>query len=164
MKRRSFSKFFLLIGLITGIILLNLHCGNGEEAETATEPAETADPMQNKGIGPISNVELGPIDAAQVAQGTQVFQTKCSACHKLDERVVGPPLGGVTRRRSPEWIMNLILNTNEMVEKDPIVQDMIAVYYTKMTFQNVTEPEARALLEYMRKYDSDHPQAGADMQ
>ncbi len=115
---------------------------------------EGVDPLQNKGIGPIKNVEIGSVDAALANRGEKIFDVKCLACHKLDEKVVGPPLSGVTRRRSPEWIMNMIMNTNEMVEKDPIVKGMIAEYMVKMTFQDISEEkDARAILEYFRRAD-----------
>lgn len=111
------------------------------------------DPLKNKGIGPIKSLTLSAIDEKLATDGEKIFATKCSACHKFDEKVVGPPLAGVTKRRSPEWIMNMILNTNEMVEKDPIVKSMIAEYMTKMTFQDVSQQDARAILEYFRKHD-----------
>lgn len=111
------------------------------------------DPTANKGIGPIKKVELGPLNLTQAKRGKEVFDSKCLACHQFDKRMVGPPLSGVTKRRSPEWIMNMIINTNEMVEKDPIVKSMIAEYMTKMTYQDVSKENARALLEYFRQKD-----------
>ena len=111
------------------------------------------DPLQNKGIGPVKSVTLDGINAGLVSRGQKVFETKCQACHQFEAKVVGPALKGVTQRRSPEWIMNMILNTNEMVEKDPIVKSLIAEYMTKMTYQNVSEEEARALLEFFREKD-----------
>ena len=81
-------------------------------ATSATSPVSAAhpDPLLNKGIGPVSSVTLGPIDKKLVAEGEKLFKLKCAACHKMDKRRVGPPLGGVTQRRSPEWIMNMALN------------------------------------------------------
>jgi hypothetical protein len=57
------------------------------------------------GVGPIqSKIELGALDNA-LAQKNE----KCAACHKIKERYVGPAIKGVTKRRAPEWIMNMIL-------------------------------------------------------
>ena len=50
------------------------------------------------GIGPIRRVELGPLDDALAARGEELFRMKCMACHRMDERYVGPALGGVTER------------------------------------------------------------------
>lgn len=140
-------------------ILLTLFMATAcEEKETLSiemdEPSQTS-PLDNKGIGPITELKLDAgLDAGLANKGKKVFSSKCMACHKFDQKVVGPALQGVTTRRSPEWIMNMMLNTNEMVEKDPIVKSMIAEYMTKMTFQDINEAEARSILEYFRLKDS----------
>lgn len=143
----------LLVAVVLG--LLSSSC-KGEKNPTDVNSQKSAadDPMQNKGIGPVKSVTLGPLDAGMASKGKAVFTAKCSACHKLDEQVVGPAIRGVTKRRTPEWIMNLIVNTNEMVEKDPIVKRLVAETFQKMTFQDVSEPDARNILEYFRQIDS----------
>ena len=113
--------------------------------------------LKSKGVGPIKQVELGAIDPKRAALGQRVFQSKCSACHKMEERYVGPAVAGVTLRRTPEWILNMILNPVEMTQKDPIAQELLATYLTQMTYQNVSEDEAKAVLEYFRDYDSKMP-------
>ncbi len=116
-------------------------------AEEAGDPAA----LQNRGIGPVKSIELKSVDAALAARGKEVFATKCSACHKLDQRYVGPALGAITKRRSPEWIMNMMLNPQEMTQKDPIAQELFGEYLVQMTFQNITEADARSILEYLRE-------------
>ena len=62
------------------------------------------------GVGPIqSKIELGALDNALAQKGEKIFNEKCTACHKIKERYVGPAIKGVTKRRAPEWIMNMIL-------------------------------------------------------
>lgn len=115
--------------------------------------AATAD-MADKGVGPVKAVKLGAIDPALAKRGGEAFEQKCSACHKFDERYVGPPIGGVTQRRSPEWIMNMILNPQEMTAENETAKHLLGEYMTQMTFQNVSEPDARAILEFFRQHDS----------
>ena len=126
-----------------------------EAAETQATPSEEAavssDPKANKGIGPISSVTLGEIDPALASEGEVIFKAKCTACHKISKKFIGPALQGVTERRSPEWIMNMALNPEEMVQKDPIAQQLLIEFNgAPMANQNLTEEEARALLEYLR--------------
>jgi mono/diheme cytochrome c family protein len=124
-------------------------------SETAAPP-EAAAADQSKGVGPVSNVDLGAgIDQALADQGKGIFESKCAACHKLNERYVGPPLGGVTKRRKPEWIMNMILNPQEMLQKNDTAQALLSTYMTPMPNQNLTQDEARAMLEYFRLADSE---------
>jgi cytochrome c1 len=103
------------------------------------------------GIGPVKEpVQLGAIDKAMAATGSSVFETKCSACHKMDTLYIGPALGEVTTRRSGAFIMNMILNPQEMVERHPIAKQLLAERMTFMANQNLTLEEARAVLEYLR--------------
>ncbi|MCB0725685.1 MAG: cytochrome c [Ignavibacteriae bacterium] len=109
------------------------------------------------GIGPVDKVEISAtIDDGMVTKGKQIFETKCLSCHKINEKFVGPALIGVTKRRKPEWIMNQILNPEEMTKKDEVAKRLFHEYnMTQMTFQNVTQDDARAILEYFRKNDSE---------
>jgi mono/diheme cytochrome c family protein len=134
----------------------------GRPATTLSGEQSDANPAAlSKGIGPINEVKLGALDAALADRGKATFEEKCSACHKFDERYVGPALGGVTRRRAPEWIMNMILNPQEMIMEDPIAQELLAEYFVPMTFQNVTAEEARAILEFFRRVDAGGAADGA---
>ncbi len=129
----------------------------GAERSAAAQPAasELSAVEMEQGIGPIRDLELEPVDSELAAGGEEAFATKCSACHKLDERYVGPELGTVLERRRPEFVMNMILNASEMVQRHPVVREMLAEYFTPMTNQ-VTDPdEARAILEYLRTAQTD---------
>jgi mono/diheme cytochrome c family protein len=103
-----------------------------------------------RGIGPVRQVTLLPVDPALAAQGQTTFEMKCTACHKLGERYVGPPLGAVLERRTPEFVMNMMLNPSEMTQKHPVIRELVGEYMLAMPFQDLTEPEARAILEYLR--------------
>ncbi|QXD16002.1 cytochrome c [Rhodocaloribacter litoris] len=146
------------------LVLLVLAVGLAGCGGRQTEPGPQAGPNNaaadasgltpeqlEKGIGPVTHVELGPLDEALAARGEELFRVKCSACHKLDQRYIGPPLGDVTSRRSPEFIMNMILNPTEMVQKHPVAKQLLAEYLAPMADQSLTEEEARAILEYFRK-------------
>jgi mono/diheme cytochrome c family protein len=129
--------------------------GEKKETKKVTEKKETKEQtfdLSNKGIGPIKSVELSEtIDEAMVAKGAEVYKLKCTACHKIGKKFIGPAANGILERRSPEWIMNMILNPDEMVKKDPIAKQLLADYnFSPMANQNLTEEEARQILEYFR--------------
>ena len=157
-------KITIAIALIAVFALFSA-CGGGStpapdfnkpvtsnETEKTTEPTTAnADPMTSKGIGPIKSLELSDeIDQTLVDKGIEVYKANCTACHKFDKRVVGPALAGITTRRTPEWIMNMMLNPEEMVEKDPLAKALLEEYLSPMANQNLTEEEARAILELFR--------------
>jgi len=151
-------KAFAIVPFVA-LMLLSCQQKTQEEPKPAQrveapKPAEQKEEtVSDKGIGPITEVKLGPIDQNLVKKGKEIFDSKCASCHKLEERYVGPPLKGVTKRRKPEWIMNMILNPTEMEQKDPIAKQLLAEYLTQMTFQNVSQEDARAILEYLRSID-----------
>lgn len=58
---------------------------------------------------------------------------------------------GIYERRSPEWVMNMLLNPTEMLKQDPIAIALLKEYNNVMMLnQNLSEKEARAIAEYLR--------------
>ena len=137
------------LSLIVILALLFASCAGGT-TETATE--ETPPSMENKGIGPITILELSDdVDPELAARGKEVYNRLCTTCHKLEQKYIGPPSKGIMDRRSPEWIMNMILNPEQMVLEDPIAKQLLIDYNgALMTNMGSTQEEARAILEYFR--------------
>lgn len=152
------------------IILLNLAlvvfaCGGNasESGDAASRPkpksmvadSESATADDGKGVGEIKEVTLNdPLNTEMIEKGKGIYELKCAACHKLtSQRVVGPGWEGVTTRRKPEWIMNMILNVDVMLEEDPAAQALLEECLTRMPNQNVTPDDARSILEFMYSND-----------
>ncbi len=94
---------------------------------------------------------MGDIDPALVEKGKITYDVKCQACHTLtDKRVVGPGWQGITTKRKPEWIMNMIVHTDAMLESDAEAQKMLEECLVRMPNQNLSHDEARQVLEFMR--------------
>ena len=124
-----------------------------KEEKTATNPS-SYDPK--RGEGKFDNVELGALDQAMATKGEEVAGVKCISCHKTtEEKLVGPGWKGVTERRKPEWIMNFITNPDPMIDKDPQVQAQLEICLVRMPNQGLSDDDARNILEYMRKIDSE---------
>lgn len=157
----------ILIVFIGSIIGVLNGCNSGtnkddfstkeETTETPAATTETGNPSYdpNRGEGKFTKVEIGAtLDAAMAASGEKVAGVKCTSCHKTtDEKLVGPGWKGVTTRRTPEWIMNFITNTDAMIDKDPAVQAQLELCLVRMPNQSLSDDDARHLLEYMRKND-----------
>lgn len=150
---------FLVMGLIV------FGCAPDKPKEKAADDGyndyETAEPEKKpddgKGIGEIKEVTLHtPLEQERALRGKAIYEMKCSACHKLtDQRVVGPGWQGVTTRRKPEWIMNLITNVEVMLDQDPEAQKLLELCLTRMPNQNVSVGDARDILEFMRQNDGE---------
>lgn len=95
-----------------------------------------------------------PLDQAMVAAGKSTYELKCQSCHRLtEEKLVGPGWKGVTQKRQPVWIMNMITNVEMMLESDPEAQKLLEQCMVRMPNQNITKDDARKVLEFMRSND-----------
>jgi mono/diheme cytochrome c family protein len=148
------NLFSLLI-----IVVLFWSCGGDKtNANVNSKPTANTTPADNgKGYGEIKTVKLNdPLDKDMAKRGLAIYEMKCSACHKLNaKRVVGPGWAGLTDKRKPEWIMNMITNVDVMLEKDPTAQKLLEECLTRMPNQNVSIGDARDILEFMYKNDLD---------
>jgi mono/diheme cytochrome c family protein len=115
-------------------------------------PASKRVDLENKGIGPITSIALSAdIDQAMVTNGADVYKKMCTACHRVDKKFIGPAPTGILERRTPEWVMNMILNPEEMTQKDPLAKELLMEFNgSPMANQNLSEEDARAVLEYFR--------------
>ncbi|PKV49270.1 mono/diheme cytochrome c family protein [Aquimarina sp. MAR_2010_214] len=118
---------------------------------TGTPASKTVD-LTNKGVGPIKNLELdATIDQKKADLGLELFKTKCAACHKTHKKFIGPAPVGILERRTPEWVMNMILDPEKMIKEDPLAQELLKEFNgSPMANQSLTEEEARSILEYFR--------------
>jgi len=117
----------------------------------AVKASEKVD-LTSKGVGPVTSLELpAEIDEAMVTKGADIFKKMCTACHRDGKKFIGPAPNGVLERRTPEWVMNMILNPEEMTKSDPLAKELLIEFNgSPMANQNLTEEEARAVLEYFR--------------
>lgn len=160
-------KFLLIASCATTMIFFSCNSGsqksseattstNESSAATKTDTGSTAAAGNSKtGVGKFQHVELThPLDQKMVAAGKGVYELKCASCHKLtDEKLVGPGWKGVTDRRTPEWIMNFVTNTEEMLEKNQEAKNLYEICLVKMPNQNLSDDDARSILEFQRNND-----------
>ena len=121
-----------------------------DKDDSATADPNSPHPKVDRGIGPITEVKLGPVNEEMTEAGKKVFDQKCTACHRLGNRLVGPALGDITQKRSPEFIMNFLLNTQTMEAKDASVRKLESEFGMQMPDPHVDKKQARDILEYLR--------------
>ena len=162
--------FKLYILILSVLVLTLLSCGKAEaekkagfsyenmmsktnktSTETKVLASEKID-LINKGIGPVTSLELPKeIDYALAKNGEAIFKKMCTACHRPDKKFIGPAAKGVLNTRTPEWIMNMMLNPEEMLRKDPLAKELLIEFnYAPMVKQDISQEDARAILEYYR--------------
>lgn len=147
MGRRTLALLVFLAAPLLG-------CGGAKD----TPPAQAAVPGSDltpwqleHGVGPITSpVALAAIDQHLAKEGKEFFDTRCGSCHKPNERYVGPALGGVVGRRTPEYVMNMMLAPDSMVARHPEAKKLFATFMLQMPNLGLTPEQAREVLEYLR--------------
>ena len=131
------------------------NAGTTVTTEEASANPSDYDPDRGEGKFNEENVILGEtLDKEMADRGHKVQSVKCSACHRLtDEKLVGPGWKGVTERQKPYWIMNFITNPDEMIDRDPVLQAQLELCLVRMPNQNLSDDDARDILEFMREND-----------
>ncbi|SHF33778.1 Cytochrome c [Fodinibius roseus] len=146
-----------IAGVLALAVVLIAGCGQGSETENQTETdgdtkkeQELTDFEMLNGVGPVDEeITIEEVDEELAKEGMKIFDMKCGACHKMDNRYVGPPLGSVMNTRTPAFVMNMILNPDGMLQKHPIAQSLQAEYITPMPDQQLSREDARAVVEYL---------------
>ena len=162
MKQKTIT--YLLLLLFTTVLI---SCGgsdneNSEATDDKPQSMLSAEPKTleeaekgwetNMGVGTIKAFELpAEIDQVMADSGKVVYEAKCTACHKPDKDFIGPAPKGIMERRTPAWVMNMIIDPELMIAKDPLARQLLIKFNgAPMANQNLTEEEARAVLEYFR--------------
>jgi cytochrome c len=108
----------------------------------------------DKGVGPFKDVKLGPVDQAKAKKGLSIFMAKCFLCHELDNKKLGPPLRNITKRETPEFILNMIVNPTGMQKENEKIKEMMKTYNNlPMLDQQVSQQDALNILDYLRSVE-----------
>ena len=104
----------------------------------------------------------GLLYSQNIEEGEKLYQANCTACHQIDNKLIGPALRGVSDKYSEEWLIKWIKNSAEMIASgDP---DAIAIYeeYNKspMTaFPYFSDDDVRNILAYIEEAPQKAPPA-----
>lgn len=143
---------FIYIALIFFYTLLLFSCTGEESAPQFTEFE------LEHGIGPVTEEVFisEEIDPELADRGEQVFRGLCIMCHNEVDTSVAPSMNGILEIRSPEYVMNMILNPVGMTRRHPSRINQQESYFTSMPFQSVSREDARAIVEYFRLADAEN--------
>jgi mono/diheme cytochrome c family protein len=98
------------------------------------------------------------------ANGKKLFNANCAACHKLDKKLIGPALGGVTDRRENEWLQAWIKDNNALRASGD--QDAIDIFneYNGMVmtaYPQLSEQDINDILVYTNGEPEEAPATAA---
>lgn len=154
------KTFLLPASLLFSALIVIVACGEGVQKDEKPMDVQELTKNQPEVHGTElkeSDITLGtPLDQKMVASGKGIYELKCQSCHRLtEEKLVGPGWKGVTQKRKPVWIMNMITNVDMMLETDAEAQKLLEQCMVRMPNQNISKDEARSVLEFMRSNDGE---------
>lgn len=85
-------------------------------------------------------------------KGKQIFEQNCSSCHKMDGKLVGPPLQDVVENQGREWTQKWIYNSQLLIEQGDAHANEIYNEYNQMampSYSFLAEDELSALVDYL---------------
>ncbi|MBE8713424.1 cytochrome c3 family protein [Sphingobacterium hungaricum] len=91
--------------------------------------------------------------AQDVKEGETLFKANCTTCHKVDRKVTGPALAGMSERHSEEWLVSWIRNSQAMIKAgDPAA---VAIYeeYNKLAmtaFTQFSDDQIKNIIAYVK--------------
>jgi cytochrome c551/c552 len=84
------------------------------------------------------------------ANGKKLFMANCTACHQLDNKLIGPPLKGIGEKRSEEYIYNMVTNPTEWVKTNADAKKVFEEYNKiPMTpFPQLSKDDVKDIIAY----------------
>lgn len=95
-------------------------------------------------------------------QGEALFQKNCTTCHAVHEKVIGPALKDLHKRRKLEWVIPFVWNSQKVIASgDEYAVNLYNEYNkTQMTsFPSFTEEQIGNIYEYIKWSTANPPPA-----
>jgi mono/diheme cytochrome c family protein len=104
----SRTKYWVLALFLT--LAATANAQDGSKTATVSQQGVTA-PTATANAAPAT----GGADPAAIAAGDALFKANCAQCHAVNEKVVGPALGGITKRRPISWLIPWVKNSAKVI-------------------------------------------------
>ena|SRR3989338_5058528 len=94
---------------------------------------------------------------ALAASGEEIFKAKCALCHTYGEgNKIGPDLKGVTKKRKPDWLKNMIKDPQGWVAKDAEAKKLFEEFkkIPMVVVPALKDDEIKAVIDFLKKKDS----------
>ncbi len=102
-----------------------------------------------------------PSDVDVIAAGEKLFKQNCAACHRIQEKLIGPGLANIYDRRDIPWIQTFVKNSQKVIQSgDAYAVDLFEEYnQIVMTPFDFSDEEILSVLAYIKDQTDNPPQA-----
>jgi len=96
---------------------------------------------------------FNPTGLGAQPSGKELYANNCASCHKIDQVLVGPALGGIDKRRDEAWLLKWIRNSAAVIASgDQYAVDLYNQYNkTAMPAYDWTDEEIKSVLTYIKE-------------
>lgn len=111
----------------------------------------------------LSLASINGASAQSAAEGAALFKQKCTSCHALNQKVVGPALKGILERRDEAWLIKWIKNSQAVIASGDAYAVKLYNEYNQsaMTaFPELSDNDVKSILAYVKE-EGDKPAAPA---
>ena len=152
---RTYELFSLIYSRLWAVVAFSLLAFvplQAQEADSATSEAAAA-PTEGASTQ----------DAALVSAGEALFKGNCTVCHQINEKLIGPALRDVHKRREVTWIKAFIKNSQKVIESGDAYAVALYEEYnqTQMTSFDFSEEELNSLVSYLISESEKPPPSAA---
>ena len=93
-----------------------------------------------------------PEEADAIAAGDALFKNNCAQCHAVTDKIVGPALSGITKRRTLSWIVKWVHNSTKVIASGDGYAVKLYDEYGKQqmpAFPQLSDKEIRDIIAWM---------------
>lgn len=124
-------------------------------AGTCKVSAQEQAPVSKEGVAPAATTGAAPAtggaDPAAIAAGDALFKGNCAQCHAVNDKVVGPALAGIAKRRPIGWIIPWVKNSSKVVASGDAYAVKLFNEYAKQQMPSfaLTDKEITSIVAYV---------------
>ena len=88
-----------------------------------------------------------------IEEGKTIFKSRCTSCHAIDKRVIGPALKDVTSRHNEKWIVNFVHSSQTVINGGDGVAAKLFQEYNQMIMpdhKDLSEAQIKNILAYIK--------------
>ncbi|WP_456460688.1 c-type cytochrome [Reichenbachiella sp.] len=93
-----------------------------------------------------------PTDEATISAGEKLFKANCTVCHAVNDKVIGPALRDIHKRRNLDWIKAFVKNSQKVIQSgDEYAVNLYNEYNkTEMTAFDFEDAEIASIVGYLK--------------
>ncbi len=147
---------FVMMGFLglSAAGLVGFSAGEGAQVEQPVDKDKV--PAPNDSTALLASAKGGklltPDEEASIVVGDALFKANCTQCHAVNEKVVGPALVGITKRRPTSWIVSWVHNPAKVIASGDAYAGKLFDDYGKQqmpSFPQLSEKDIKAIITWV---------------